>query len=148
MTSKATKKSIHTLIREAREDKGWSKSKLARECGVTRGTVQWWEREAEQGGFAPNRSHQPNVAKHLGLSFGDLIEAEHAPVSAEGLSAQALQVARMFDAIEDERQQQQAYAIMMTLSEQLEPIDDQIEPIEAEVVPPRKSPKRAPAHKK
>ena len=55
-------------IREAREAKGLSKSKLARRLGVSTTTIQQWEK----GETAPKRRRWPAITKELGLSLRDL----------------------------------------------------------------------------
>ena len=55
-------------IREAREAKGLSKSKLARKLGVSMTTIQQWEK----GETAPKRGRWPAITKELGLSLRDL----------------------------------------------------------------------------
>ena len=55
-------------IREAREAKGWSQSKLGRRLGVTASTVQLWE----AGQTSPKRSRWPKITAELGLSLRDL----------------------------------------------------------------------------
>lgn len=62
--------SIHQLIRDGRKRLGMTESQFADAVGVTRGAVQQWEKE---GGTAPKRSHQPAVAKLLGVSVAELM---------------------------------------------------------------------------
>lgn len=62
--------SVHRVIREGRKRLGLSEQKFAELVGVTRGSVQQWEKE---GGTAPNRSKQAMVAKALGISVAHLM---------------------------------------------------------------------------
>lgn len=62
--------SVHTLIREGRARLGLTEDAFGKLCGVTRGTVQQWEKE---GGTAPNRKRQPAVAQVLGLTVSQLM---------------------------------------------------------------------------
>jgi SOS-response transcriptional repressor LexA len=63
--------SIHQRIKERREALGWSQDHLAEQVGVTRGSVQHWEREV--GGTAPSRRRLQKVAAVLGLSTAELV---------------------------------------------------------------------------
>ena len=63
--------SIHKLIRDGRKRLGLTEKAFGELCGVTRATVQQWERE---GGTAPSRKHQPAVAKALGITVAQLME--------------------------------------------------------------------------
>lgn len=65
--------SIHRLIREGRERLGLTEQQFAEAVGVTRSAVQQWERE---GGTAPNRKKQPDVARVLGLTVAQLMSGE------------------------------------------------------------------------
>lgn len=49
-----------------------TEEQFAREVGVTRGSVQHWEK----GATAPNRQRQPVVAKLLGMSVAELMSDE------------------------------------------------------------------------
>jgi phage repressor protein C with HTH and peptisase S24 domain len=62
--------SIHKLIRDGRKRLGMTETEFADAVGVTRGAVQQWEKE---GGTAPKRSHQPIVARLIGLSVSELM---------------------------------------------------------------------------
>jgi SOS-response transcriptional repressor LexA len=62
--------SINKLIRDGRKRLLMSEEDFAQALGVTRGTVQQWEKE---GGTAPNRKRQPLVAKLLGVSVAHLM---------------------------------------------------------------------------
>jgi SOS-response transcriptional repressor LexA len=64
--------SIHKRIRDAREAKGLSQQALADAVGVTRSSVQWWER-TDGTGTAPKRSQVAKVANVLGLSLAQLV---------------------------------------------------------------------------
>lgn len=65
--------SIHSLIREGRVRLKMTEQEFAEALGVTRSAVQQWERE---GGTAPNRKKQPDVAKLLGLSVAQLMSGD------------------------------------------------------------------------
>jgi SOS-response transcriptional repressor LexA len=62
--------SIHKLIREGRQRLKMTEQEFADAVGVTRGSVQHWERE---GGTAPRRALQPVVARVLGLTVAELM---------------------------------------------------------------------------
>jgi SOS-response transcriptional repressor LexA len=62
--------SIHRQIREGRKRLGLSQEAFGKLFGVTRTAVQQWETE---GGTAPNRTKQPEVAVALGLTVAQLI---------------------------------------------------------------------------
>lgn len=62
--------SIHSLIRQGREHLKLSEEAFGKLLGVSRGTVQHWERE---GGTAPNRTRQLAVADLLGLTLSELM---------------------------------------------------------------------------
>ena len=65
--------SVHTLIRTGRERMRLTEEAFGELCGVTRGTVQQWERV---GGTAPNRKRQPMVAQVLGLTVSQLMSGD------------------------------------------------------------------------
>lgn len=65
--------SVHTLIRKGRERLRLTEEAFGDLCGVTRGTVQQWEKE---GGTAPNRKRQPVVAQVLGLTVSQLMSGD------------------------------------------------------------------------
>jgi transcriptional regulator with XRE-family HTH domain len=54
------------LIRQRRKEKGWSQFDLAEKVGVTRNTVNRWERWNQ-----PNPSHREKLAKVLGGTASD-----------------------------------------------------------------------------
>lgn len=62
--------SINNLIKQGRERLGLTEEAFGKLIGVTRGTVQQWEKE---GGTAPNRTRQPIVAKALGITVAQLM---------------------------------------------------------------------------
>ena len=68
--------SIHSRIKAKRLALGLSEQALANMVGVTRASVQQWERE---GGTAPKRSTQEKVAKALQISLAELLGADVAP---------------------------------------------------------------------
>lgn len=64
------KMSIHATIRSHRLRLGMTEQQFADRAGVTRAAVQQWERE---GGTAPRRSKQADVANVLGISLAELL---------------------------------------------------------------------------
>lgn len=62
--------SIHATIRSHRLRLGMTEQQFADRAGVTRAAVQQWERE---GGTAPRRSKQADVANVLGISLAELL---------------------------------------------------------------------------
>jgi phage repressor protein C with HTH and peptisase S24 domain len=62
--------SIHKLIRDGRARLRLTEEEFAAGVGVTRGSVQQWERE---GGTAPTRKNQPAVAAALGITVAELM---------------------------------------------------------------------------
>lgn len=62
--------SINKLIKAGRQKLGLNEEQFGRLIGVTRGTVQQWEKD---GGTAPNRKRQPLVADALGLTVAQLM---------------------------------------------------------------------------
>lgn len=58
--------SIRLRIKEARENRGLSKSELARRCGVTPSAAIEWERE---GGNHPSVEKMERIAVELGVAF-------------------------------------------------------------------------------
>ena len=62
--------SFHTLIRKDRAKRGMTEDAYSKLFGVSRGTIQQWEKE---GGNAPNRNRQPLVAELLGVSISELM---------------------------------------------------------------------------
>lgn len=63
--------SIHRTIREGRIALKMTEQQFADVVGVSRGSVQQWERE---GGTAPKRTLQPAVARALGISVAELVD--------------------------------------------------------------------------
>lgn len=61
---------MSNYIRNRRQALGLTEQQLADRVGVSRGTVQHWERP---GGTAPNRSRQAKVAEALEVSLGELL---------------------------------------------------------------------------
>ena len=68
-----------TKIRAFREARQMTHQQFADAVGVTRGAVQQWER----GATAPSRKKQPEVAKFLGLSIGELMDDDRSGVSVQ-----------------------------------------------------------------
>ena len=62
--------SINKLIKQGRLKLRLNEADFGKLFGVSRGTVQQWEKE---GGTAPNRTRQPFVAKALGLTVAQLM---------------------------------------------------------------------------
>lgn len=62
--------SINSLIRDGRKRLKLSEEQFGKLFGVSRGTVQHWERE---GGTAPNRNRQALVAEKLGITVAELM---------------------------------------------------------------------------
>jgi SOS-response transcriptional repressor LexA len=73
--------SIHKLIREGRARLALTEEAFAKLCGVTRATVQQWERE---GGTAPARKRQQSVADVLGISVAQLMTGDGSTNTAPG----------------------------------------------------------------
>ena len=74
--------SVHKRIRDGRIRLGLTEQQFADRIGVTRGSVQQWEKE---GGTAPNRTRQPEVANLLGLTVAELMsQANDAQLSNPG----------------------------------------------------------------
>jgi SOS-response transcriptional repressor LexA len=65
-----TNMSIHQRIRTARTSLKMTEQQFADAIGVSRGSVQQWERE---GGTAPSRRHQPKVAELMGITIAELV---------------------------------------------------------------------------
>jgi SOS-response transcriptional repressor LexA len=79
MTSIDHEMTIHRLIREGRLKLKMTEQQFADALGVTRSSVQQWERE---GGTAPARNKQARVAHLLGLSVAQLMSGD--PNTAAG----------------------------------------------------------------
>lgn len=63
------KMDVHQRIKDGRKSLGLSEEEFAEKVGVTRGSVQQWEK----GTTAPNRKRLPVVANLLGLTVAELI---------------------------------------------------------------------------
>jgi transcriptional regulator with XRE-family HTH domain len=104
VTTIKTIMSIHQRIKQGREALGLNQQQFADKLGLSRGTVQQWENE---GGTAPSRKHQPQVAALLGLSVAQLMDpADTAaqPSTRPGdLSAAAYELAKLFDMLPADR---------------------------------------------
>lgn len=68
--------SIHRIIRDGRLRLKMTEQQFADALGVSRGAVQQWEKEDADGGTAPNRKKQPEVARLLGLSVAQLMSGD------------------------------------------------------------------------
>lgn len=62
--------SIHQKIRDFRRAKGWTEQQFADACDVSRSTIRLWELD---GGTAPNRKKQPDVARVMGITVAELV---------------------------------------------------------------------------
>lgn len=62
--------SIHQIIKQGRDRLNLTEEAFGNLFGVSRGTVQQWEKE---GGTAPNRKRQPLVAQALGITVAQLM---------------------------------------------------------------------------
>lgn len=62
--------SIHQKIRDFRRAKGWTEQQFADACDVSRSTIRLWELD---GGTAPNRKKQPDVARVMGITVAELM---------------------------------------------------------------------------
>lgn len=60
---------VHQRIKDGRKRLGLTEEEFAERAGVSRGSVQQWEK----GSTAPNRKRQPVVAALLGLSIAELM---------------------------------------------------------------------------
>lgn len=82
--NKIEKMSIHQRIRQGRLALEMTEQQFADAVGVSRGSVQQWERE---DGTAPKRTLQPAVARVLGLTVAELVDPhgiKAGPVEIEG----------------------------------------------------------------
>lgn len=70
---------VHERIRKGREKLQLTVEQFAERIGVSRGSVQQWEK----GDTAPNRSRQPKVAELLGLSVAELMSSDSNVVEIE-----------------------------------------------------------------
>ena len=111
---------VNTIIRDGRKRLGLSEAAFAERCGVSRGSVQHWERP---GGNAPNRARQAIVASVLGISPAELMQG--IPPAPDDLSPRALRMARMFDDLaRDPRAQKVIYATLVAMLNTAEGEDD------------------------
>lgn len=62
--------SIHAFIRSRREELGLDRQQFAQALGVTKETVQAWERP---GGLVPGRDEQRRIAGVLEVSMGEFM---------------------------------------------------------------------------
>ena len=65
------KMTVHQRIRSFRESKGLTYQQFGDAVGVSRGAVQQWE----TGKTAPKRANQADVAKFMGISVAELMDA-------------------------------------------------------------------------
>ena len=94
--------SVHSKIREGRLRLGLNEQQFADRVGVSRGSVQQWEKE---GGTAPNRSRQQAVADLLGITVAELM-------TDETLSPEAYGIGKMFDTIPTDKRDQALAAVL------------------------------------
>ena len=97
--------SIHQKIRDGRARLGLNEQQFADRIGVTRGSVQQWEKE---GGTAPNRKRQQAVADLLGITVSELM-------TDESISPEAYGIGKMFDSIPVEKRDAALSAILRTI---------------------------------
>ena len=127
---------VNTIIRDGRKRLGLSEAAFAEKCGVSRGSVQHWERP---GGNAPNRARQPAVAAVLGISVAELMQG--IPPAPADLSPRALRLARMFDDLaRDPRAQKVIYATLVAMLNTAEGEDDPQTQEEATPAAPMRTP--------
>lgn len=74
---------VHKIIRDGRKALRLSVNEFADLCGVSKHTVQLWEKEDHEGGTAPNRRKQPDVARVLGLTVAQLMGGENTQAGPE-----------------------------------------------------------------
>jgi len=65
--------SIHARIKRLRMAKGMSLETFAEKVGIKWQSVQQWEKEDHEGGTAPSRKRQAQVAAILGVSLNELM---------------------------------------------------------------------------
>jgi transcriptional regulator with XRE-family HTH domain len=68
--------SIHQRIKAGRMRLKMTEQQFADQLGVSRGNIYQWEKE---GGTAPSRKRQADVARLIGLSVAELVSGEDAP---------------------------------------------------------------------
>lgn len=128
---------VNQIIREGRARLGLSEVAFAKRCGVSRTSIQHWEKE---GGLAPSRKRQSIVAEVLGITPAELMQG--IPPAPSDLSPRALRMARMFDELAHNKQAQKViYATLVAMLNTSENDDDPAAPTEAEAPP--SEPKRA-----
>jgi SOS-response transcriptional repressor LexA len=74
---------VHQRIRDGRKKLNLSVDEFAKRLGVSRHTVQLWEKDDAEGGTAPSRRRQPLVANLLGLTVAELISDDSNVVQLE-----------------------------------------------------------------
>ena len=95
---KIEKMSINQRIRDGRLALKLTEAQFAERAGVSRASVQQWERE---GGYAPNRRHQQKVADALEIPLAELLTGGTTPYVTDpgkvSRSKLAQALAGMFD---------------------------------------------------
>ena len=94
--------SVHSKIREGRARLGLNEQQFGDRVGVSRGSVQQWEKE---GGTAPNRSRQQAVADLIGITVAELM-------TDESISPEAYGIGKMFDSIPPGKRDQALAAVL------------------------------------
>lgn len=129
---------VNKIIRDGRARLGLSEVAFAKRCGVSRSSVQHWEKD---GGLAPNRARQAAVAEVLGITPAELMQG--IPPAPTDLSPRALRMARMFDDLaHDKKAQRIAYATLVALSNTENDDDDSAAKTEEEAPPAEPIPSR------
>lgn len=97
--------SVHSKIRAGRLRLELNEQQFGDRLGVSRGTVQQWEKE---DGTAPNRRRQQAVADLLGMTVSELM-------TDESISQEAYGIGRMFDSIPADKRDQALAAVLRTI---------------------------------
>lgn len=125
--------SVHKVIQDGRIAIGKTVDEFAEMCGVSRGSVQQWEK----GTTAPNRSRQKQVADALRITVAELMSGQ---VNPRLFSPRAMRIAQMFDACQDPERQRIAYS----QAEDILLPQVVFMPLATEANPPAPSPKAEP----